>query len=191
MESPGSITEILDRLQTGDPDALDDLIPLVYEELRRIARRQRRRDFRQTPTLDTTALVNEAYLRLVQHEGGSYQHRAHFYAVAATAMRQIVTDEARSRLRSKRGGGRQPLPLDEQEIRIDSQAELLVALNEALDRLDRLNPRLRQVVECRFFAGLTEEETGEVLGINPRTVRRDWVKARAWLGAELDWPASP
>jgi RNA polymerase sigma factor (TIGR02999 family) len=179
------ISEVLDRLHDGDREAFDELVQLVYAELRRIARRQRRLDFRHTPTIATTALVNEAYLRLVRQDGKHYAHRGHFLAVAATAMRQIVIDEARARLRDKRGGGQQPVTLDNQEIRIDSQAELLIALNEALDRLDRRNPRLRQVVECRFFAGLTEEETAQALGVNPRTIRRDWAKARAFLGAEL------
>jgi RNA polymerase sigma factor (TIGR02999 family) len=182
--SSSPITEILSRLRSGDRDALDDLVTVVYAELRSIARRQRRRDPRQDPTLATTALVNEAYIRLAQHDRGLYRHREHFLAVAATAMRQIVIDEARKRLRRKRGSGQQLLSLDERDIRIDDQAELLVSLNEALDGLDRVNPRLRQVVECRYFAGLTEEETAQALGVSSRTVRRDWAKARAWLVIE-------
>jgi RNA polymerase sigma factor (TIGR02999 family) len=178
------ITELLKRIGHGDRQAMDDLLPLVYEQLRRLARSQRRRSPSHDQTLDTTALVHEAYLKLARG-AGAYEHRGHFFAVAATAMRQVLIDEARHHLRRKRGSGERPLDLDERQLSVTSQAEFLLALDEALGTLAECNPRLRQVVECRFFAGLTEEETAEALAVTSRTVRRDWAKAKAWLTVEL------
>ena len=186
MPSAPPITEILGRLDTGDDQALDDLLPLVYEELRRIAHRQRKRDRKATPTLNTTALVHEVYLRFYQQNGGSYESRGHFFAVAAMAMRQVVIDQARKKLRKKRGSGELPVNLEDQNICIEDQAEFLVSLGLALDRLGDLNPSLRTVTECRFFAGMTESETAEALGVDPRTARRYWAKAKAWLTTEMD-----
>lgn len=158
-------------------------MPLVYAELREIARRQMRRD--SGNTLQTTALVHEAFLKLSGGKPQEWNDRCHFLAVAATAMRQIVVDYARRRLSKKRGGGEKALTLDENRIAVHDQAELLIAIDEALDRLGELDPRLSRVVECRFFGGMTEKEMAALLSIDERTVRRDWVKARAWLHREL------
>lgn len=182
MEDP--LTQLLERHAAGDPEAFAELVPLVYDELRRLARSQRRRAAGGTPALETTALAHEAYLRLVRFDG-SYEHRGQFFAVAAVAMRQLLVDEARRRGRAKRGGGVHHLSLDGQDIPVDEQHELVLAVDEALDQLEELSPRLRSVVELRFFLGLSEPETSRVLEISERTVRRDWIKARAWLEVEL------
>jgi RNA polymerase sigma factor (TIGR02999 family) len=136
-------------------------------------------------TLGTTGLVHEAYLKLVDQSRAGWRNRAHFYAVAALAMRRILVDYARRRRRGKRGGGREAVRLDESAVSLDERAENLVALDEAITRLGELSPRLGRVVECRFFGGLTEEEIAEVLGVTTRTVKRDWAKARGWLYQEL------
>jgi len=186
VPAPAAITELLHRLGSGDQQALDELMPLVYDELHRIARRQRRQNVGASATFNTTALLHEAYLRFAQRDRNMYNHRGHFFAVAATAMRQVVIDRARKRLRQKRGGGERALTLDPKDLRVESQAEFLVSLDTALTKLGAVSPRLRQVVECRFFGGLTEEETSEALDVAPRTIRRDWSKAKAWLGVELE-----
>jgi RNA polymerase sigma factor (TIGR02999 family) len=179
------VTELLRRHGQGDPDALDEVLPLVYQELRRLARSQRRRFGAGPAALDTTALVHEAYLRFVGSEG-SFEHRRHFFAVAATAMRQLLVDEAKRRGRVKRGGGARALTLDSRGLPpVHEQAELVLAVDEALTRLERVSPRLRSVVELRFFLGLSEEESAATLGVTDRTVRRDWIKARAWLQLAL------
>lgn len=177
------ITRLLQQWQDGDRQALEQLIPFVYEDLRRLARRELGR--RGGPAiLDATVLVHEAYMRL---EGGSqvWKNRGHFFAVAAKAMRQIVVDQARRAHAEKRGGGVADLSLEERQIPIDEKSEGLLALDEALDKLSALNERLTQVVECRFFAGLSVEETAEALGVTRRTVHRDWIKAQALLRREL------
>ena len=187
------MTLLLRRLAEGDDNALNEIFPLVYAELRRISRGQRRRRGPLAP-LDTTALIHEAYLRFAQRDRNVYTHRNHFYAVAATAMRQILLDVAKSQRRIKRGGEveHQPLDFDDAvadtppQSGIDQQAELMIALDQALERLGRLQERVRRVVDCRFFGGLTEAETAEALGVDARTIRRDWAKARAWLAVELD-----
>jgi len=163
---------------------MEQLFPLVYEELHRVAHHAIRRE---SPghTLGTTGLVHEAYLRLVDQTRVEWRNRSHFYAVAAQAMRRIMVDYARRHRRVKRGGGRRPLTLDESTISLDIRSENLIALDEALTRLAALNPRLSRVVECRFFAGFTEEEIAEATGVTVRTVKRDWVKARGWLYQEL------
>ena len=152
--------------------------------MRRIARRQLRSE-RPDHTLNTTALVHEAYLKLVDQTRAEWRDRVHFFAVAAQAMRRILVDHARKHLAAKRGGRQQQVPLEEAVLSIDDRAETLLALDEALTDLARLDERLGRVVECRFFGGLSEEETAEVLGVTARTVRRDWVKAKGWLHAEI------
>lgn len=182
--SDGAVTLLLERLAEGEEQVLDELFPLLYSELRRIASGQRqRRAF--GGTLDTTALINEAYLRFAKRDLHLYSHRQHFFAVAAKAMRQILLDEAKRRLRQKRGGDVEQDSLDPEQLRIDEQAELMIALDQGLERLGKIQQRARKVVEYRFFGGLTEEETADVIGVDPRTVRRDWAKARAWLAIEL------
>jgi RNA polymerase sigma factor (TIGR02999 family) len=183
---PNDITQLLIDLRGagGDGAAMDRLLPVVYEELRRIARRQLGGE-RPDHTLSTTALVHEAYLRMADQTRLEWQDRAHFFAAAAQAMRRILVDYARRHRAEKRGGGRAQVTLDDAMVAAGERADQLVALDEALTRLAALDPRLARVVECRFFAGLTEEETAEALGITDRTVRRDWVKAKGWLLAEL------
>jgi RNA polymerase sigma factor (TIGR02999 family) len=163
---------------------MEELIPLVYEELHRTARRELARR-RPGDTLDTSALVHEAYLKLAGSGRRSWNDRAHFFAVAATAMRQIIVDHARRRRAAKHGGKLRRVTLDERRVVPDQQSDELVALDEALDRLAELNARLSQVVDCRFFAGLTVPETAAAMGCSPRTVDRDWKKAKAWLYREL------
>jgi RNA polymerase sigma factor (TIGR02999 family) len=159
-------------------------MPLVYEELRRIARRQMDR---QNPghTLQTTALIHEAYLRLVDQQNAQWQNRAHFFAVAATAMRQILVDYARARHAAKRGGAALAVSLDEAAVASDERAAELVALDDALEELAAVDRRKCQVVELRYFGGLSVEETAEVLKVSPETVARDWRLARTWLLREL------
>jgi RNA polymerase sigma factor (TIGR02999 family) len=178
------ITDLLLQLSIGDPSAMDRLFPLVYDELHRMARRALRREHLDH-TLGTTGLVHEAYLKLVDQTRVGWRDRAHFFAVAALAMRRILVDYARRHRREKRGGGRRAVSLDESAISLDQRAENLMALDEALTRLGALSPRLGRVVECRFFGGLTEEEIAEALGVTTRTVKRDWAKARGWLYQEL------
>ena len=168
----------------GEQRPADRLLPLVYDELRRVAHRQLGRE-RSGHTLSTTALVHEAYLRLVDQTRARWVDRAHFFAVAAGVMRRILVDYARRFRAAKRGGGVQPVDLDRVEVSLDERSEMLINLDEALGRLAELNPRLSRVVEYRFFGGMTEEETAEALGVTDRTVRRDWIKAKAWLSREL------
>lgn len=155
-------------------------MPLVYQELRRLARHYMRRE-RAGHTLQTSALVNEAYLKLVDHKGMRWQNRAHFYAVASQAMRRILVDHARSRHYAKRGGGAQMVELDEAATVARKQAADLVALDDALTALSAIDPRKSQVVEMRYFGGMSVEETAEVLGISGVTVMREWSTAKAWL----------
>jgi RNA polymerase sigma factor (TIGR02999 family) len=182
--SPGEVTELLFALRRGDPEAFDSLVPLVYDDLRRIARRQLARS-RPGATLDTTALVHEAYLKMVDHSRVEFQDRDHFFAVAARAMRQILVDHARRRRAGKRGGGRESLSLERVEIGLADDTEWLLALDEALTRMSDLDQRLTRVFECRFFAGLSEQETANALEMTLRTVQRDWRKSRLWLRREL------
>lgn len=185
MSQPSTqeITQLLLAWRNGDQAALDALMPLVYEELRRVAKRYMNRQ-RPGHTLQTTALVNEAYLRLIDAQQVRWQDRAHFFAVSANVMRRILVDFARSRSSLKRGGGVRRVTLDE-ALPVPSEGADLVALDDALSRLATLSPRQSQIVELRYFAGLSEEETAEVLNISARTVRRDWSLARAWLYREL------
>jgi RNA polymerase sigma factor (TIGR02999 family) len=174
--------EAEDRSASAPP--ADQLMAELYRDLRSLARRERRKAG-APGTLQTTALIHEAYLKL--RRGGAWEDRRHFLAAAAATMRQVLVDAARTRLAQKRGSGVAPLELDE-ELDLPASAggdELIVNLGEALQRLGSFSPRLGQVVECRFFAGYTEEETADALQITARTVRRDWIKARTWLFREL------
>ena len=185
MEPRPSVSDAPAPAGPGDPGAHDEAFPLVYDELRRLARRQLRREA-DGHTLSTTALVHEAYLRLADQTRGRWQDRAHFLAIAATAMRRILVDHARRHHAAKRGGAARRVPLERiEDLATDDRAEILVALDAALARLASLDPRQARVVECRFFGGLTEEETAEALGVGLRTVKRDWAKARSWLYQEL------
>jgi RNA polymerase sigma factor (TIGR02999 family) len=178
------ITQLLLAWGKGDQSALDALVPLVYDELRKVAARRLRRH-RSGHTLQTTALVNEAYLRLIDASKVQWQNRAHFFAVSAHLMRRILVDFARSRGYQKRGGGAQQVELEEAVAIVPEQNVDLLALDEALTRLAALNGRQARVVELRYFGGLSEEETAEALEITARTVRRDWNFARVWLHREL------
>lgn len=169
----GAITRLLQAHREGDRAAFDSLVPLVYERLRRIARGQIRRGGRGQ-TLDTTALVHEAYVQLVDETGVDWQDRGHFYAICARAMRRILVDYSRRRTAQKRGGGRPSLTLEPELLSADEQAELILAVDGALDSLASLDERLARVVECRFFAGMTEKETAAALDSSVRTVQRDW-----------------
>ena len=180
MDTEHDITGLLLAWRAGDRGALDRLFPLVYEELRRIAHRQLGRE-RPDHTLGTTALVHEAYMKLVDQTRAQWTDRAQFFAVAARAMRRILVDYARRHRALKRGGERERISLDDAALVAEERADTLIALDEALKRLSELEERLSRVVECRFFGGLTEEETAEALAVTPRTVRRDWVKAKGWL----------
>lgn len=179
-----NVTELLIAHRDGIPGAFDRLVPLVYEDLKRIARIQLRRG-RIGNTLDTGALVNEAYLRLVDQTQATWRDRAHFFAVSAIAMRQIVVDYARRRSRLKRGGDVAIVPLDDAQEPGAREADHVLEIDLALKKLTAIDERLARVVECRYFAGLTEEETATALGISVRTAQREWFKARAWLRQEL------
>jgi len=179
------VTRLLDALRGDDRAALDVLFPLVYAELRRLARAQLARE-RPGHTLDSVALVNEAYLKLVGQDGVRLQNRAHFFAVSARAMRAILVDHARARNAAKRGGGGVAIPLDEvAELLSDEQAEHVERLDDGLAQLAGVNEEATRVVECLYFGGLTLEETAEALGMSVATVRRRWSFAKAWLGRAL------
>ena len=174
------VTQLLAAWAEGDQAALDELVPLVHDELRRIARGYMRRE-RGGHTLQTTALVNEAYLRLVDQRGARWQNRAHFFAIAAQLMRRILVDYARRRTYQKRGGGALQVTLSEAESLPEVRDPDLVALDEALQSLAEVDPRKSRVVELRFFGGLSIEEPAEVLKVSPTTVEREWTTAKAWL----------
>lgn len=178
------VTELLQAHGRGQSDAFGRLVPLVYEDLRRVARSQLRR-LRVGETLDTTGLVHEAYLRLVDQTRATWQDRGHFLAVSAVAMRQVLIDHARGKARLKRGGDARHEPFEEAMAAVSADAEHLLALDLALERLAAIDSRLVRVVECRYFAGLSEQETADALGVSLRTAQRDWLKARAWLRQAL------
>ena len=184
MAESSEITELLRAYESGDRAAFDRLVPLVYDELRRMARRHLRRGPRG-PTLDTTALVHEAYLKLAGSPGLRLNDRGHLMAVTARAMRQVIVSRARARLARKRGGGEVVVTLEEERVGKAPAAEWLVDLDRALDRLRARDEQLARVFECRYFAGLGEEETAEALGLSLRTGQRAWMRARAWLRREL------
>lgn len=180
------ISKLLAEWADRDPAARDQLVPIVYEELRRLAGHYMRGE-RPDHTLQTTALVNEVYLRLAGIDGMRWRDRVHFFAMAATLMRRVLVDYARRRARDKRGAGISVTSLDA-NVLAPQPAVDVVALNEALERLAAMDPQQSRVVELRFFAGLSVEETGEALGISPATVKRDWATARLWLYNELSTP---
>jgi RNA polymerase sigma factor (TIGR02999 family) len=180
VESDPQVTDLLLAWRRGEAHALDQLMPLVYDALRALAQRHLDREG-SANTLTPTGLVHEAYLRLVDRTRVEVTDRGQFFAIASQAMRRILVDRARRRLADKRGGSAKPVSLDEQLYIAEVADDSIVALDEALGKLADVHPRLARVVECRFFAGLTEIETGEALGITERTVRRDWTKARGWL----------
>jgi RNA polymerase sigma factor (TIGR02999 family) len=182
---PRTVTQLLLAWREGDRSALDRLMPLVYEELRRLAAHYMRGE-RTGHTLQTTALVNEAYLRLVDHKNIQWQNRTHFFAVASQAMRRVLVDHARSRGYAKRGGGSHRVTFDEGALISHEQDPDLLALDEALSRLSAIDPRKAQIVELRYFGGLSVEETAEVLKVSAVTVMREWSKAKAWLFRELN-----
>ena len=179
-----NVTHLLKEWSAGDQEALDRLLPLVYEELRRQATRYLRRE-RPGHTLQTTDLINEAYLRLVEAQDVPWQSRAHFFGVAANLMRRILVEHARRREADKRGGSLIRVPLDEASAATDETDVDLLAVDEALDRLALMDEQQARIVELRFFSGLSVEETAEVLGVSTKTVKRDWSAARAWLAREI------
>ncbi len=184
VTTSSEIARLLDDLTTGNQSVVDALLPLVYDELRAIAHRQMQRE-RPDHTLDTTALVHEAYLNLVRNERLDWQGRAHFLSMAAIAMRRILVDYARRRARDKRGGGLAIVTLDDAQHPHQSRPEEFLELDEALTRLEATNPRSASVVIYKFFGGLSHEEIAEVLGISTPTVQRDWRLARLWLAREM------
>ena len=185
-----TIARLLERMKDGDRGALDELFVLLYDELKELAHRQRRR-WRGNYTINTTVLLHEAYVKLVGQARVGAESRAHFRALAARAMRHILCDYAREQSAQKRGGGIEGLPLDELKAfpesagSPDDQWDTLVALDDALGRLERVDPRQSEVVECRFFGSMTIDETANAMGISPRTVKRDWAMAQAWLHREM------
>ncbi|HEY8563468.1 MAG TPA: sigma-70 family RNA polymerase sigma factor [Pyrinomonadaceae bacterium] len=184
-ENEANVTQLLKEWSAGEARALDELMPLVYDELRRQAARFVRKE-RAGHTLQTTALIHEAYLKLIDQRNVEWQNRAHFFAIAATAMRRILVDYARERNREKRGGALENLPLDEAlQISANEKSVDLVALDEALTRLAELDQRQARIVELRYFSGLDNDETAAVLGVSNATVRRDWSFAKAWLRQEM------
>jgi RNA polymerase sigma factor (TIGR02999 family) len=182
--SPHEITQLLAEWSNGNQTALDKLYPLVYEELRRMAHRFMRRE-RQGHTLQTTALINEAYLRLVDQKDVHWANRSHFFSISAQIMRRILVDHARGYARKKRGGGAHKVTLDQVALVSKEAAEELLLLNDALKDLAKTDPRRSQVVELRFFGGLANNEIAEVLHVSENTVTRDWNLARAWLYQQL------
>jgi RNA polymerase sigma factor (TIGR02999 family) len=182
--APGEVTELLNKWSAGDAGALESLLPLVYAELRRIAGQYLRREPSEH-TLQATALVHEAYLRLVRAQGFDWQNREQFFGISANLMRQILVDHARANCAIKRGGRDANLPLDESLNLSAESDEILLLLDEALDKLAALDPQSARIVELRYFAGLTIEETARILKTSPMTVKREWATARAWLHREI------
>lgn len=183
-EGTSAVTRLLRAYSEGEADALDDLVPLVYDTLRRVAHQQLRGE-RRDHTLSSTALVHEAYLELTRCGGVQWQDRRHFFAAAAQTMRHILVDYAVRRKAQKRGGDRRKVPLDDALLPAEDNLDDLITLNRAMERLEQFDDRLVRIVECRFFAGLTIEETAEALDISDATVSREWTRARAWLNREM------
>jgi RNA polymerase sigma factor (TIGR02999 family) len=195
--SHGEVARLLEALELGDSSALDRLFPLVYEELRAVAHRQRRR-WQGDDTLNTSALVHEAYLKLVDQSRVSWESRAHFFATAAKAMRHILMNYARDRRAQKRGGDQQKLSLEELSGRLegeltlsDDNADLLLALGAALERLEQVNERQSRIVECRYFGGMTVKETAAALGISTASVSRGWALAQVRLYQDMQRELQP
>jgi RNA polymerase sigma factor (TIGR02999 family) len=182
--SPDEVTQLLLDWSSGDKAALDKLTPLVYEELRRLAHHHMGRE-RPGHTLQTTAIVNEAYIHLINQRGVKWQNRAHFFGISSRLMRRILTGYARSRQCAKRGGGAHQVELDEAMVVSEERVAEMAALDDALNSLARIDERKSRIVEMRFFGGLSIEETAEVLGVSPGTVMRDWTLAKAWLRREI------
>jgi RNA polymerase sigma factor (TIGR02999 family) len=182
--SPHEVTRLLAAFSAGQHEALDALLPLVYDELRRLAHRQRHHNPAHA-TLNTTALVHEAYVKLAGRASASWEDRAHFYRIAARVMRDILVDYARRQRAAKRGGDRQPVALTDLGELPDVHTEEVLAVDEALRRLEALDPRQGRVVELRYFVGLSIPETAEALGLSESSVKRDWTAARAWLYREM------
>jgi RNA polymerase sigma-70 factor (ECF subfamily) len=184
MSDSQDVTVLLSSLTKGDPDAASRLMPLIYDELRRLAASYMRRE-REDHTLQATALVHEAFIKLVDQRGVNWQNRAHFFGVAAQLMRRILVDHARGHLRQKRGGDNQKVSLDEALVFAETQADELIAVDDSLNQLAKIDPRQARVVELRFFAGLSVDEAADVLGVSPKTIKREWSVAKAWLYADL------
>ena len=184
MSAPGEITRLLSDWSSGNHAALEKLLPVVYDQLRRLASGYMRRE-RPNHMLQTTALVHEAYLRLVDEQNLNYQTRAHFFAVAAQVMRHILVDYARGQRRAKRGHGVAPLALSDVAVMSDDRAEELIAVNSALENLTAMDQRKGRVFELRYFGGMSVEEVADTLKVSPATVARDWRMAKAWLRREI------
>ena len=184
MSESHEVTLLLSALTNGEDRAASKLIPLVYDELRRLAGSYMRRE-RVDHTLQATALVHEAYLKLIEQRSVNWQSRAHFFGIAAQLMRRILIDHARGHVREKRGGEQQKVSLDEAFVFAEHRADELLAVDDSLNLLAKIDPRQARVVELRFFGGLNVEEAAEVLGVSPKTVKRDWSVAKAWLYADL------
>jgi RNA polymerase sigma-70 factor, ECF subfamily len=182
--TPQDLTILLGEMAKGDQEAASKLIPLVYSELRRLADRYMNRE-RTDHTLQATALVHEAYLKLVQHPPAEIQNRSHFFGIAAQVMRQILVDYARGHGREKRGAGQQVVSLEDVLVFSPERSSEYLRIDESLQRLTKLDPRQGKIVELRFFGGLTVEETAQVLDLSPKTVKREWSMAKAWLHGEL------
>lgn len=178
------ITLLLSNLSRGDPQAASELIPVVYEELRRLAASYMRRE-RPDHTLQATALVHEAYVKLLEQRSVDWQSRAHFFGIAAQVMRRILIDHARGHLRQKRGGENQKVSIDGAVVFSEQQSAEVLAVDESLQRLEKVDPRQARVVELRFFGGLNVDEIAEILKVSDKTVKRDWSVARAWLYADM------
>lgn len=184
-QTPHDVTRLLRDWSAGDAGAAERLMPLVYDELRRLARNYLRRE-RADHTLQPTALVNEAYMRLVDQTRVSWQNRSHFYGIAAQVMRRILVDHARRHASEKRGGTQSRLSLEEVDVPAEARAAELIAVDEALLKMSEVFPRKVRVVELRFFVGLSVEETAAVLGVSDKTVMREWESAKLWLYSELN-----
>jgi RNA polymerase sigma-70 factor, ECF subfamily len=184
MSENNEVTVLLSALTRGEDGAASKLMPMVYEELRRLAGSYMRRE-RVDHTLQATALVNEAYLKLIEQRSVNWQSRAHFFGVCAQLMRRILIDHARGHTRDKRGGEQKKVTLDEAFVFSEEHADELLAVDDSLNRLAKIDPRQARVVELRFFGGLNVEEAAEVLGVSPKTIKRDWSVAKAWLYADL------
>jgi RNA polymerase sigma-70 factor (ECF subfamily) len=181
---PSDVTSLLKKLADGNQEAARELIPLVYRELHRLAASHLRRE-RRDHTLQATALVHEAYIKLIAQGNADWQNRAHFFAVASNLMRRILVDYARRQLRAKRGGRQTKLSLDQVVLLSPECPDKMLALDECLTRLEKLDARQSRIVELRYFGGLTVDEAAEVLGVSPTTVRREWTSAKAYLYGEL------
>jgi RNA polymerase sigma-70 factor (ECF subfamily) len=183
--SDGEVTRLLSQMKEGNQEAAGQLVPLVYRELRRMAAAYMQRE-RPDHTLQATALVNEAYLRLAGGAQPSLQNRAHFFAIAAHAMRQVLMDYGRQHRAGKRGGGARKVDIDAELFIAPGALEDVIAVDEALERLEKIDPRQSQLIELRFFAGLSVEDAADVMGVSPITIKREWRSAKAWLLRELE-----